>query len=35
MNAPSSGENFRCVRATFEDGYFDEVGHVGMNLCRM
>jgi hypothetical protein len=35
MKAPSSGENFWCVRATSENGHLDEVVQGDMNLCRM
>ena len=35
MNVPSSGENFRYVRAASENGHLDEVVHCDMNLCRM
>ena len=35
MNAPSNSENFRCVQATSENEYLDEVIQRDMNLCRM
>ena len=35
MNASSSSENFRCVRAASENGYLNEVVHCDMNLCGM
>jgi len=35
MNTSSSGENFRRVRATSENGHLNEVVHCDMNLCGM